>query len=311
MFWIVLDCFCIWIFFFVYFLIICCFVMFFYFLLFFHIFKCFTMLYICYIGFCLAMLCNALFLLSQRHISRGIVVGTFRGGQKSHAKKTSHQYPWSKGALPMPVATTAHVRLLMPYNESTADGWHLCVASNRSPVLVVDVHSMALMAEVSQSHFKYKYGEHYLQVWISNQTVRAIGKAVASNTAFPTKTGAEAAAAVESSRTYYTEEDFARTSVGLKNLQRYIQKMMADYERHFGVLISAKTGLVHLRPDLQIDFDELLARSGSYMKRYMKGNAHFKSLSKEYQALSCLGTSGIQWFKNVYIGLHIYIYVYK
>lgn len=209
------------------------------------------------------------------------MVGAFTSGKKT--EKKSKQYPWVEGALPIAAATTLHIKLVKPSGERDEKGWEMCLASSLSPVIVCDAHDGTLLAEVSEGHFRSQFNQCYLQIWISKATIKAIGAAVKSNTPFVNKKGQ-----AESSKTFYTEEDFTRSASGLKTVSKFMEKMKSDFEKYFGTLEDAAGDIV-LRKDLKVSFAELQARSGSYFKKYMKGSSHWKGLSKEYQALSSPG----------------------
>lgn len=227
------------------------------------------------VGICYMLTCRQLSA-AELQILSGVVVAAFRGGKTE--KRSNKQYLFPKGPLPMEAATCVHVRLLM--NESK-DGWDLCVATALSPVLSLDPHSNAVLMEITPHNIHFEYKTHCLRVWVTHKSVRAIARLAKANIPFDAK---QEKKGETSSKTYFGEEDLARTAAGAKNLQRILGQMKADYQTHCGHLVDAK-GMMKLREDVVVSWDEMLCRAPSYFRRYTKGHPYFKSLSAEYQAL--------------------------
>ena len=93
----------------------------------------------------------------------------------------------------------------------------------------------------------------------------------------------------EPTKTHFTEEDFARSNAGFKNVRVYMSKMKSDYESFFHNLEGPDSKLL-LRKDIKCTWPEMLARSQSYFRRYLKTSSFFAELSKEEQAMSYLGS---------------------
>ncbi|CAK9006345.1 unnamed protein product [Durusdinium trenchii] len=142
--------------------------------------------------------------------------------------------------LPTQAATTLHVRLLTPQGESS-DGWELCAASAIAPVFPLDPHSGALLAEVRREHLRFEYTAKVLNVWITKKCVRAIGRLRKANVPFE---GSKKQPVV-STKSYFNEEDFQRSSNGTKNVQRVMNQMRLDFQTHGGQLEEHK-GMVKL-----------------------------------------------------------------
>ncbi|CAK9109657.1 Uncharacterized protein SCF082_LOCUS50954 [Durusdinium trenchii] len=204
----------------------------------------------------------------------GLVVAVWRGG------KGKKDYPWPEGHLKINAATKVHVRLLTPTNQKL-DGKEVCTCSALSPIVVMDALGGSLLAEVPQGAFDFEFLSDKLQVLLPKKIVKAFFKVAKADVPFEPKKKSESGLA----RTFYTEDDFARTNAGAKCIQKYMESMKVDYEALFSPL-EKEDGKLSLRSDIQTTWPEILARSTSYFKRYLKNHEHWKVLSKEYQALS-------------------------
>lgn len=96
----------------------------------------------------------------------------------------------------------------------------------------------------------------------------------------------------DTAKQYFAEEDFSRNNAGFKNVRVYMGKMRADYEKIFHNLES-DDGNMLLRHDIQCTWPELLVRSQSYFRRYLKGHPHFNELTKDEQQKPYPGLSQI------------------
>ena len=212
----------------------------------------------------------------------GIVVGAFRAGRTS--KDKSKSYPWLQGILPIECATGVHVKLLVPQGQKDDNGWHLCSCNALTPVVPLDPHNGSLVFEICKDHFKCSFDKHEVTVWVSTPAVKAISKTVKSNVPFAAKKKEQ----VDEGKTWYGEEDFTRSNTGTKNIIKFMEKMKKDYRNHCGSL-EDKDGNIKLHTSVTVCWDELMARVGSYFRRYTKGHSYFKGLSKEWQQKPCFG----------------------
>lgn len=225
-----------------------------------------------------------------------IVTQVFRGGA-STKKKRGKNHVWVQGPLPISAATKLHVKFLVPQNTTDENGFHTCVCSGLTPSVILDAHGGGVVLEICKSHFRYSYESDYLVVHVSNKAVQAVGDLSKANVPFSsTKKGQKDD--LMPGKTFFSEDDFARSNVGLKNLKAYLNQMKFDFEHHFHSLEEGATGDIKLRNDLTTSWPEVLARAPSYFKRYQKQHPFFSSLSKESQQLS--------WF-----GLYFYVVVWE
>lgn len=208
-----------------------------------------------------------------------VVTSVWRGGKS--AKKRAKDHVWPSGALPLSAATRLHVRLVMPAGDQQDDGSELCVASSLSPVVPLDPHDGSVMMEVSSEFFTYQYDEMYLRIWLRKQVVKELVKLSKAAVPFSLKAADQKDGM---HKTYYSEEDFSRNSTGLKNIQRYMLQMLRDYEEHVKPLIQPN-GEIALRSDIKTTWPELMSRVSSYFKKYVKGSAHFKTMTEESQKI--------------------------
>ncbi|CAK9033403.1 Uncharacterized protein SCF082_LOCUS20468 [Durusdinium trenchii] len=210
----------------------------------------------------------------------GVISTLWRGGKD---KKRSKQYIWSERSLPQYAATMMHIKLLLPAGEQDENKWELLTADSFSPVVALDPSDDgSLIMEIPQSRFKHSFEDRCLKVWISKSSIKAIAKIYESSIPFEVKKkGSEDVM----SKTYFTENDFQRNQAGVKNLTRYMAQMRRDFETHFHELVS-ESGLVRLRKDTKVSWEELVARVPSYFKRYCRNSSHWKEMSKESQSKS-------------------------
>lgn len=214
----------------------------------------------------------------------GVVIAVWRGG------KSKKEYVWPMGHLPMSAATRLHAKLLVPQGVENEHGQHLLVASSLTAVVVCDCHNGNVLMEMNPKMYEYEYDDEYLKIWMDKKLAKAIGEVAKQGVVFSTKKKDE-----PTSKLFFCEEDFARTAAGQKNIVKYMNKMMGDYQAIFGPL--EVMGKMKLRHDIVTSWEEIVARSQSYFKRYLKGSEVFKLLSKERQAMSCLGWCGCGWVR--------------
>ncbi|CAK8997453.1 unnamed protein product [Durusdinium trenchii] len=94
---------------------------------------------------------------------------------------------------------------------------------------------------VRREHLRFEYTAKVLNVWITKKCVRAIGRLRKANVPFE---GSKKQPVV-STKSYFNEEDFQRSSNGTKNVQRVMNQMRLDFQTHGGQLEEHK-GMVKL-----------------------------------------------------------------
>lgn len=205
----------------------------------------------------------------------GLVTCVWRGG------KGKKEHLWPSGPLPVSSASRIHCRILVPQNEECKKKGHLLVASSRSPVVSLKADDGSVIFEVAD--FEHKYTDEYFQVRVRTATLKCMMHLLKSGVPFQVTKGKTVAV----SETFLSEDDFARTAAGTKNIQRCLVAMARDYETHIRMLIDKKTERVKLAKNCEPKFTEIVARAPGYFKRYLKNHEHWKTLSKDSQALSC------------------------
>ena len=176
--------------------------------------------------------------------------------------------------------------ILSPQSDSV-DGWELCLATAHSQVVVLDPHSSAFLMEIATDHCKFEYKKHALRVWVTRKSVRALIRVVKENAPLDPKKKNPVA------RSYFSELDFEqpRTVAGGKNAQRFMNQMKLDYEAHCGPLADKK-GNIKLQQDLTVNWEELLARSISYFRKYTKGHDSSRKWQRNHSPCRILDIVG-------------------
>ena len=198
------------------------------------------------------------------------------------ARSTVPRVMWPRGPLPVSNGTQFHAQMLFPQNEQDEDGRELLVASALSPVFALDAHDGSLVLEVPEDHREYEYETGYLKVWVSRKSINALGKVTKACVPFTLK---KSEADSGFARSFYTADDFSKSAAGTKNLTRYLCQMRKDYERHFKKIVDSKGSLL-LRHDIDCTWEEPLARSSSYFRRYLRGTSYWKGMSKLQQEMT-------------------------
>ena len=221
----------------------------------------------------------------------GLLTCAFRGGKKG---KQSKQFPWTHGNLPIHATTCVHCVLLCPQNVQNEQKEELLVCSSLSPVVILDPHDGAVVMEVAANMFTYDYSPDFFEIWLSREVLKSMKRIVQANIPFTEKKKDAAM-----NKTWFTEEDFSNGNKGaIKNIQRYMDHMKRDYETHIQPLEDSD-GVIKLPPKISTTWSELLARSGSYFKKFNKQHDHFKLMGKDKQALSYLGFTFLPRFERV------------
>eukprot|EP00435_Cladocopium_sp_Y103_P006427 s521_g2.t1 len=205
-----------------------------------------------------------------------VTIAVWRGGKGKKA------YVWPDKRLPVNAATKIHVKILCPQHVQDEQKRELLVASSLSAVTQLDAHDGTVMMEIPENCFKYCYETDYLKVWVDRKSLKAIKHVLEAGVPWSLKKKEDQESA---SKLFYNEEDFAKSAQGHRNAMKYMSKMRQDYAKFFADLES-KDGMIKLRSDVITSWNELLSRSQSYFKKYQKGSAFFKGMSKEMQSLS-------------------------
>ena len=201
-----------------------------------------------------------------------MVVCVWRGG------KSTKQYVWPDGKLPISASTRIHARILTPQNQKNSEGDQLCVGSCISPLIVLGAHDGTILCEVPASCYTSEFTSTHAKFWISRKTVKAIATLNKANVQLSEKKKEQDPICTKA---FFHEDDFQRSAMGTKNAQIYVSKMRRDYEQLFPPLVGSD-GTLKLRNDIVgVTWSELLARLPSYFKKFTKTHAHWKGLSAE------------------------------
>ena len=212
-----------------------------------------------------------------------IVVGAWSGG-KTKTGKRAKDHVWPEGQLPVSSATRVHVRLIIPTGDKNDQGHQLAVASALSPVVPLDPHDGSILMQVNEGRYTVEFGKFYVKVWLKKEPIKALAKLCKAGLPLSAKKKDDDGI----NKTFLTEDDFQRTATGTKNMQKHLEQMLRDYEEHFQKLVSKK-GEVKLTKDVVVSWSELVARSSSYFKKYVKNSAYWKGMSADAQKQSHLG----------------------
>lgn len=136
-------------------------------------------------------------------------------------------------------------------------------ATGTSPVIQLDPHDPSVLLQISPEVFEYRYDDDKLLVF-ERKCIRAM-----------------ALDEDGSAKMFFTEDDFARSAAGNKNIATFISKMKKDYEKLLGKMDEKKDGVIKLKSTVIVAFEEICARAPSYFKRYLCGSDHMKSSPKK------------------------------